>query len=63
MACKLICDACGKEEAGIIGIEGWKKPEKWFQRPFVDRFQDACSWKCVLKLRKTDTDIEIKEGD
>ena len=52
MACKYICDACGKESSAFLGYEDWIKPENWFIRPHLDRFQDACSVDCVDKLKK-----------
>lgn len=52
MACKFVCDGCGKEEQGTemsLGI-GYIKPFKWFQRKDDDGVQDACCRECIEKI-------------
>lgn len=51
MACKYICDGCGKEaEAVHYDRLGWSKPPSWYQRSDKDGPQDACSRACIDKI-------------
>lgn len=53
MACKFICDGCGKEVAAAFyrkGDAGWHKPRSWFQRQDDDGPQDACCRECIEKI-------------
>lgn len=50
MACKFICDGCGKEEKAIDNGRDWVKPSLWFQRGDDDGIQDACSRECIQKI-------------
>lgn len=50
MACKYICDGCGREEPGIPGAHEWRKPHNWFQRSDEDGPQDACSRECIKRI-------------
>lgn len=53
MACKIICDGCGKEVDAVHypkGASGWHKPRAWFQRQDKDGPQDACSRECIEKI-------------
>ena len=53
MACKYICDGCGKEVSATSyagNTSRWFKPHNWFQRSDADGIQDACSRECVDKI-------------
>ena len=52
MACKYICDGCGKEVSAIHygNSTGWHKPGSWFQRMDDDGPQDACGRPCTDKI-------------
>lgn len=51
MACKFICDGCGKEAPAVSYKErGWFKPTKWYQRGDEDGIQDACCRECIEKI-------------
>lgn len=63
MSCKYICDSCGKESPACLGYEDWIKPDDWFIRPYLDRFQDACSAECVSKLKDKFPDAVTEGGD
>ena len=53
MACKYICDGCGKEaKATSSEYSGYDKPHSWFQRRDKDGAQDACSRECIEKIAK-----------
>lgn len=55
MACKYICDGCGKEAAAVFykhGDRQWHKPESWFQRRDEEGPQDACCRECVDLISK-----------
>ena len=62
MACKYICDGCGKE-APAERTHNWFKPSSWFQRSDDDGIQDACSRECIQKIAaktgKTDVVLPI----
>lgn len=58
MACKYICDGCGKEERAEASNGNWFKPRRWFQRSDSDGIQDACSRECI----KTIADKSGKTG-
>jgi len=63
MSCKYFCDSCGAEAAATLGpFDDWIKPASWFIRPYLDRFQDACSEKCVEKL-KEEFPVDSEDGD
>jgi len=47
MACKYVCDACGKECYANHNGRSWFKPYTWFQRSDDDGPQDACSRECI----------------
>lgn len=49
MACKFICDGCGKE-AEVKYLNGWWKPSNWFQRSDDEGAQIACSRECIDKV-------------
>lgn len=50
MACKYICDGCGKEAPASGNWNGWHKPSSWFSRGDDDGPQDACSRECIKKI-------------
>ncbi len=53
MACKFICDGCGKEEKAIQDYDGrWNKPRDWYKRQDEDGCQDACSRDCIDIIAK-----------
>jgi hypothetical protein len=52
MACKFICDGCGKEEQGEHGRGSWFKPRVWFERSDDDGIQTACSRACIETIAK-----------
>jgi hypothetical protein len=53
MACKFICDGCGKEVNAIfIHPGGYFKPNSWYQRQDKDGSQEACSRKCIEEIAK-----------
>jgi len=52
MACKFICDGCGKEQFAGYNGRDWVKPKLWFQRSDDDGPQDACSRECIDKISK-----------
>lgn len=62
MACKYICDGCGKEENAYFTWERWKKPADWYQRPYTVSHHDACSPECVELIKKEFPDLEIIEN-
>jgi hypothetical protein len=47
MACKYICDGCGRERTGLPTLGGYSHPPEWFQRGDDDGNQDACSRECI----------------
>lgn len=50
MACKFICDGCGKEEPATQTHTDFHKPRLWFQRSDKDGIQVACSRDCIEKI-------------
>jgi len=50
MACKFICDGCGKEAPGSAYNHNWHKPNSWFERSDGDGIQTACSRECIDKI-------------
>jgi len=52
MACKFICDGCGKEAPAISNGHNWFKPELWFERSDEDGIQTVCSRKCIEVVSK-----------
>jgi hypothetical protein len=52
MACKYICDGCGKEMLAGNNGRDYLKPSSWFQRGDEDGIQDACSRECIDKISK-----------
>lgn len=55
MACKYICDACGKEKPGAFypnGTRGFHKPHDWYERQDKDGIQVACSRPCIDAIAK-----------
>lgn len=50
MACKFICDGCGKEAPSENMPHGHFKPRSWFQRGDKDGTQDACCRECIEKI-------------
>ena len=51
MACKYICDGCGKEEMAIQSPYGdFFKPKDWFQRSDKEGIQVACCRNCIDKV-------------
>ena len=63
MACKFICDGCGREASAVHNQIDYFKPGSWFQRSDKDGIQDACSRDCIDKIAaktgKTSTVIPI----
>ena len=48
MACKFICDGCGKEAPGYYSANhSWHKPLDWFERSDNDGPQTVCSRPCI----------------
>jgi len=53
MACKFICDGCGKEERVVISPDKvFRKPQSWFGKGEAEDFQLVCSLECVDKLKE-----------
>lgn len=52
MACKFICDGCGKESSAYFNGLQYFKPGSWFQRADEDGPQDACSRECIDTIAK-----------
>jgi hypothetical protein len=52
MACKFICDGCGKEEPGYYNGQDWFKPHNWFERSDKDGAQTVCSRPCIETVAK-----------
>ncbi len=52
MACKIICDGCGKEENGEYANHSWHKPHQWYERKDEDGPQTACSRQCIDLIAK-----------
>lgn len=52
MACKYICDGCGKEQSSDVVNGEHFKPRLWFQRGDEAGVQDACSRPCIDKVAK-----------
>ena len=50
MACKYICDGCGKEESATEINGKYHKPSSWFIRGDKDGVQVACSRTCIEKI-------------
>ena len=50
MACKFICDGCGKEEVAIDNGRDFFKPHGWFKRADQDGIQIACSRPCIDRI-------------
>lgn len=50
MACKFICDGCGKEAPATHNSQQYFKPGSWFKRSDEDGIQDACSRECIEKI-------------
>ncbi len=50
MACKYICDGCGKEAPAIMGRYEFFKPRSWFHRVDEDGIQVACSRECIDRI-------------
>lgn len=50
MACKFICDGCGKEVAALLSYVNWDKPKEWLQRRDADILVDACSRECLKRI-------------
>ncbi|HTQ47474.1 MAG TPA: hypothetical protein VMI75_32180 [Polyangiaceae bacterium] len=51
MACKFICDGCGKEAPGYYSpAHNWHKPLHWFERADEDGPQTVCSRECIDKV-------------
>jgi hypothetical protein len=63
MACKFICDGCGKEAPGEHNGRDWFKPRAWFERGDSDGIQTVCSRACIqtvaVKSGKTDVVLPI----
>jgi len=51
MACKFICDNCGKEQEAVTVRGNYVKPRSWYQRRDKDtgKIQDACCRECAEK--------------
>jgi len=47
MACKYICDGCGKEKPADENWNGYHKPRQWYERSDDDGVQVACSRECI----------------
>ncbi len=53
MACKFICDGCGKEEPAEQNHMGnWFHPRDWYERSDKDGIQTACSRGCIELIAK-----------
>lgn len=52
MACKYICDGCGKEAPALTNGHDYFKPHDWFKRSDNDGPQIACSRACIEKISK-----------
>lgn len=54
MACKFVCDGCGKEVPAryYASSYDYTKPIDWFQRGDKDGIQDACSRECIEIIAK-----------
>ena len=50
MACKFICDGCGKEAPAENNGRDWFKPSHWFERSDDSGIQTACSRECIKKI-------------
>lgn len=52
MACKFICDGCGKEIDGVFYNHDWHKPASWYERSekHDSGVQTACSRECIEKI-------------
>lgn len=52
MACKYVCDGCGKEQAAVPVPETglWIKPHSWYERSDDDGIQTACCRECIEKI-------------
>lgn len=63
MACKFICDGCGKEIKVGRFPGGYFPPHSWFSRSDDDGGQEACSRECIKKIAaatgKTDIVLPI----
>lgn len=67
MACKFICDGCGKEAPGYYAPSHmWCKPSEWFERSDGDGPQTVCSRACIetvaAKTGKTAAVLPIEDG-